>query len=67
MLFGNSENPHRGNAGLNISLSSNVRKALFMLAGISQVLWFENLVSIKDPIESSIRTHSFGLTHNLRF
>jgi hypothetical protein len=40
--------------GLNISFSSNVRKALFMLAGTSQVLWFENLVQIKDPIETSV-------------
>jgi hypothetical protein len=39
--------------GLNISFSNNVCKALFMLVVISQVLWFENLVPIKDPIESS--------------
>jgi hypothetical protein len=33
--------------GLNISFSSNVHKASFMLVVISQVLWSENLVPIK--------------------
>jgi hypothetical protein len=40
--------------GLNISFSNNVRKALFMLVVISQVLWSKNLMPIKDPIDSSV-------------
>jgi hypothetical protein len=40
--------------GLNISFSSNVRKVLFMLVVINQVLWSENFVPIKDPIDSLI-------------
>jgi hypothetical protein len=51
--------------GLNLSFSSNVRKALFMLVVINQVLWSENLVSIKDPIDSSVLNLFFGLAHNL--
>jgi hypothetical protein len=47
--------------GLNISFSSNVRKALFMLVVISQVLWSDNLVPIKDPIESSILNLFFSV------
>jgi hypothetical protein len=39
--------------GLNLSFNSNVRKALFVLVVIHQVLWSENLVPIKDLIESS--------------
>jgi hypothetical protein len=39
---------------LNISISSNVRKALFMLVVINQVLCSKNFVSIEDPIDSSI-------------
>jgi hypothetical protein len=31
-------------SGLNISFSSNVRKAFFMLVVINQVLWSENFV-----------------------
>jgi hypothetical protein len=40
--------------GLNISFSSNVCKALFMLDEINQVMWSENFVPIKAPIKSSV-------------
>jgi hypothetical protein len=41
-------------SGLNISFDINVRKALFMLVVINPVLWSENFVPIKDPIDFSI-------------
>jgi hypothetical protein len=54
MLFGNSENYHRRNVWIKYLFSGNVRRALFVLVVISQVLWSENFVPIKDPIDSSI-------------
>jgi hypothetical protein len=48
MMFGNSENPPRCGASIKPLFQQ------FMLAGISQVLWSEKFVPIKDPIESSV-------------
>jgi hypothetical protein len=68
MLFGNSENPHQCNAGLDISFSHNVRKELFMPVVINQVLCSTNFVPIKDLIDSSIlKLILFGLAQNLVF
>jgi hypothetical protein len=47
--------------GLDISFSSNVRKALFMLVVINQVPRSTNLVPIKDPIDSSILNLFFSV------
>jgi hypothetical protein len=47
--------------GLNISFSNNVRKALFMLVVINQVLFSMNFVPFKDPIDSSILNLFFSI------